>query len=67
MKKILLLLAFMASVVTVNAGNLEPVRLYEYMYGCGDGRVITMVTNRELTVSQIEAWYAYAETVCAGI
>lgn len=56
MKKFMIsLVLLVGTAISANADE------YVYLYPCSNGDVIMMQTDVELTVEELEAWYAYAE------
>lgn len=67
MKKILIMLALMGSVVTTIFAKEEVCHdnyNFAYYYPCGDGRVCIRYSNYELTIDEYEAWCALKELEC---
>jgi hypothetical protein len=59
MKKFMIsLVLLVGTAISANADE------YVYLYPCSNGDVIMMQTDVELTVEELEAWYAYAEKRC---
>lgn len=67
MKKFLLMLAIMGSVVTTASAKeeVEPkYPVYVYYYPCGDGRVVVRYSNYEFTPEEYDAWCQLKELEC---
>lgn len=67
MKKFLLMLVLMGSVVTTAfAENVQKPIDYEYayLYPCDNGKIIIHYTSYEMTMEELDLWYSLAEMRC---